>query len=88
MPSIPLRRRQRIGRQSSGSPEIMRRWLDNDGEPSWLSAPATRRLGRPRAAYDVAEQVWAAAVRGPYPSPDGKNLPGLTSLLNLFHLPH
>lgn len=76
----------------AGSPaealEIMRRWLDNDGELLAERARHARRLGRPRAAYDVAEQVWAAAVRGPYPSPDGKNLPGLTSLLNLFHLPH
>ena len=65
----------------------MRRWLDNGGKLLAERAHHARRLGRSRAAYDVAEQVWAAAVRGPYSSPDGEKLPRLTSLFNLFNLP-
>ena len=49
-------------------------------------ATARRPMTRP-CAYDVAEQVWAAALRGPHPSPDGEQLPRLTSLLNLLNLP-
>ena len=77
--------------ERAGSPaealEIMQRWLDNSGELLVERARHARGLGRPRAAYEVAELAWAAAGRGPYASPDGEKLPRLTSLLNLFNLP-
>ena len=77
--------------ERAGSPaealEIMQRWLDNSGELLVERARHARGLGRPRAAYEVAELAWAAAGRGPYASPDNEKLPRLTSLLNLLNLP-
>lgn len=46
--------------------DIMSHWLQNDGELLTKRAERARALGRPFAAYDVAESVWAAAHRGPY----------------------
>ena len=45
--------------------EIIYHWLDRDQALLTERAQSARRLGRPRAAYKVAEQVWAAAERGP-----------------------
>jgi len=45
--------------------EIIHHWLAQDGALLAERARNARRLGHPRAAYDVAEQVWAAAQRGP-----------------------
>lgn len=45
--------------------EIIYHWLDRGQALLTERAQSARRLGRPRAAYEVAEQVWAAAERGP-----------------------
>jgi 1,2-diacylglycerol 3-beta-galactosyltransferase len=45
--------------------EIVYHWLDRDGALLTERARNARRLGRPRAAHDVAERAWQAAERGP-----------------------
>jgi 1,2-diacylglycerol 3-beta-galactosyltransferase len=45
--------------------EVVHHWLDRGGALLAERAQNARRLGRPRAAYDVAEHAWAAAGRGP-----------------------
>jgi len=45
--------------------EIVYHWLDRDGALLAERARNARRLGRPRAAHDVAERAWQAAERGP-----------------------
>lgn len=42
--------------------EIMCYWLDRDGELLIHWVQNARRLGRLRAAYEVADLVWAAAA--------------------------
>jgi 1,2-diacylglycerol 3-beta-galactosyltransferase len=44
--------------------EVMCHWLEKGQELYQWRAQNARRLGRPRAAYDVAELIWAAAVDG------------------------
>ena len=44
--------------------EVLYHWLDRDGALLAERAENARRLGRPRAAYDVAERTWSAAERG------------------------
>ncbi len=65
--------------------EVMYHWLDQDGTLLAERARNARRLGHPRAAYDVAEKAWAAAKRGPYTRKSERpvNLrPRLIDLLN------
>lgn len=45
--------------------EAISHWLAGGGELLAQRARNASRLGYPRAAYDVAELAWAAAVRGP-----------------------
>jgi len=45
--------------------ETVYHWLDRDGALLAERARGARRLGRPRAAYDVADRARAAAERGP-----------------------
>ena len=45
--------------------EIVYHWLDRDGALLTERARNARRLGRPRAAYEVAKHAWQAAERGP-----------------------
>lgn len=59
--------------------DIMSHWLQDGGELLARRAHSARNLGRPHAAYDVAEVVWAAAQRGPSSQPKGI-LKGLTDL--------
>ncbi len=44
--------------------EIMCHWLDRGGALLAQRARNAKRLGRPRAAYDIAELAWEAAERG------------------------
>jgi UDP-N-acetylglucosamine:LPS N-acetylglucosamine transferase len=66
-----------------GGLEIMCHWLANGGTLLAQRAQNAKRLGRPRAAYDVAELAWAAAAHGPHSRPErhGLELPKLTALL-------
>lgn len=43
-------------------------WLDDGGAQMAQHAAQARRLGRPRAAYDVAARAWAAAQLGEQPA--------------------
>jgi len=45
--------------------QILFHWLDRGGQLLAQRAENARRLGRPNAAYDVAELAWQAAERGP-----------------------
>jgi 1,2-diacylglycerol 3-beta-galactosyltransferase len=47
--------------------EILYHWLDQDAVLLAERAENARKLGRPRAAYEVAAHAWAAAERGPGP---------------------
>jgi 1,2-diacylglycerol 3-beta-galactosyltransferase len=58
-------------------------WLDNDGALLAERAANARKLGRPRAAYEVAELAWTLAERGPQPKPES-NVQPLTDLLARF----
>ena len=48
--------------------EVLYHWLDAGGALMAHHAAQARRLGRPRAAYDVAERAWALAPLGERPT--------------------
>jgi 1,2-diacylglycerol 3-beta-galactosyltransferase len=52
-------------RDPLGGLETVYHWLAGGGELLAQRAQNAKRLGRPRAAYDVAKLAWAAALRGP-----------------------
>jgi UDP-N-acetylglucosamine:LPS N-acetylglucosamine transferase len=54
--------------------EILCHWLDRDGRLLGERTENARRLGRPRAAYDIAESVWALAQIGPMPLPENRRI--------------
>ena len=45
--------------------QALRHWLEADGQQLAQAARRARQLGRPRAAYDIAERVWEFAQQGP-----------------------
>jgi len=69
--------------------EIVYHWLERDGALLAERAQNARRLGRPRAAYEVAERAWAAAERGPRTRASRSILgrPKLIELLNRHGVP-
>jgi 1,2-diacylglycerol 3-beta-galactosyltransferase len=69
--------------------EIVYHWLDRDGALLTERARNARRLGRPRAAYEVAEHAWQAAERGPITKSTLGILgrPKLIELLTRFGIP-
>jgi 1,2-diacylglycerol 3-beta-galactosyltransferase len=68
--------------------EVLSHWMTKDGEILRQRTEAARKLGQPRAAYTIAELIWAAAVRGPRPITEAtlKGLPRLIELLSRFGL--
>jgi 1,2-diacylglycerol 3-beta-galactosyltransferase len=48
--------------------EVLYHWCVEDGALMEQHAAHARRLGRPRAAYDVAERAWATAELGEQPT--------------------
>jgi 1,2-diacylglycerol 3-beta-galactosyltransferase len=65
--------------------EILFHWLDHGGELLHLRAQYAQRLGRPRAAYDVADLAWQAASQGlsaKRREASLRSLPRLTNLLS------
>jgi 1,2-diacylglycerol 3-beta-galactosyltransferase len=54
--------------------EVMCHWLSAGGELLSQHSQNASRLGRPRAAYDVANLAWKAAMRGPQTRTE-RNLP-------------
>lgn len=65
--------------------EVLAHLLQNDRALLRQRAENARRLGRPLAAYEVAELVWEAAQTGPVRKAAGK-LAGRRSLLDLLRL--
>jgi 1,2-diacylglycerol 3-beta-galactosyltransferase len=66
--------------------EIIYHWLDQDGRLLAERAQNACRLGRPRAAYDIAERAWAMARLGPE-AREGRHAhlrPRLVELLNRY----
>ena len=63
--------------------EIMYHWLDQGGALLAERAQNACHLGRPRAAYDVAERAWRAAEQGPAARP-GLGILGRTGLIELL----
>ncbi|MHB0856512.1 MAG: MGDG synthase family glycosyltransferase [Anaerolineae bacterium] len=63
--------------------EILFHWLEADGRLLAERAARARALGRPIAAYDVAEAVWALAVG------EGvkirRRMPGISTLIDLLN---
>ena len=45
--------------------QALRHWLEADGQQLAQAARRARQLGRPRAAYDIAERVLEFARQGP-----------------------
>jgi 1,2-diacylglycerol 3-beta-galactosyltransferase len=66
-----------------GALEILHHWLDRDGELLAQRAANACRIGRPNAAYEIAERVWVAAQRGPE-ARRSRRIPGQTKLLQLL----
>jgi 1,2-diacylglycerol 3-beta-galactosyltransferase len=69
--------------------EIVYHWLAGDRVLLRERAQSAQRLGRPQAAYEIAEQVWAAAKRGPHERADRPIAvqSKLIALLNRFGIP-
>jgi len=69
--------------------ETMCHWLMLGGERLTQCAQNARRLGKPRAAYDVAERAWAAAQAGPHTGSGLRLLhrSRLVTLLGRFQVP-
>jgi 1,2-diacylglycerol 3-beta-galactosyltransferase len=65
--------------------ETMRHWLADDGRLLAEKARSARRIGRPRAAYDVANLALAAARSGP--RVPGDHVLGSVRLLELLKRP-
>jgi len=68
--------------------EILYHWLDGDQALLKKRAAAAQRLGKPRAAFAIAEQAFQAAAQGAHPL-DKKliDFPRLTALLDRFEVP-
>jgi 1,2-diacylglycerol 3-beta-galactosyltransferase len=52
-----------LAREPAETLEILCHWLERGGELYQARARSASQLGRPRAAHDVAQVVWAAATR-------------------------
>jgi 1,2-diacylglycerol 3-beta-galactosyltransferase len=63
--------------------EAMAHWLSNDAQLLKERAANAVKLGRPRAAYDIVEQAWALAQRGPI-TKESSQIVGLPNLIELF----
>ncbi len=69
--------------------ETVFHWFDRDGVELTEFAHNARRLGRPGAAYDIAERAWNAAVSGPQTRTlrEILGVPRLTDLLDRYGVP-
>jgi 1,2-diacylglycerol 3-beta-galactosyltransferase len=64
--------------------EILFHWLDHGGELLRLRAHNAQRLGRPRAAYAVADLAWQGALQGTSPKRREASLRALPRLRELL----
>jgi UDP-N-acetylglucosamine:LPS N-acetylglucosamine transferase len=81
----------RAGKRTESPSEVLEtmcHWLENDATLLKIRAKSAQKLGRPRAAYNIAEAAWEAAQQGAYKKPfiDPADLSRLTDLLNLFEI--
>ena len=63
--------------------ETLSHWLQADGQLLKERVANAIQLGRPRAAYDIADLAWQAAQRGPVKK-DSSQIVGLPNLIELF----
>ncbi|MBP7688934.1 MAG: hypothetical protein KA765_13540, partial [Thermoflexales bacterium] len=63
--------------------EAMAHWLSNDQVVLKERSANAVKLGRPRAAYDIVEQAWALAQRGPV-TMESAQIVGLPNIIELF----
>ena len=63
--------------------EAITHWLSNDQAVLKERSSNAAKLGRPRAAYDIVEQAWTLAQRGPVKKESAQIL-GLPNLIELF----
>jgi len=63
--------------------ETLCHWLLDDGKLLKERAANAAQLGRPRAAYDIADLAWRAALRGPMKK-ESSQIVGLPNLIELF----
>jgi 1,2-diacylglycerol 3-beta-galactosyltransferase len=63
--------------------EILCHWLEHGGQMLTERAANAKRLGRPQAAYTVAELAWLAAQHGPYRRA-GRRMNARTHLMELL----
>ena len=63
--------------------EAMAHWLSNDHEVHKKRSASAVKIGRPRAAYDIVEQAWTLAQRGPI-TKESAQIVGLPNLIELF----
>lgn len=73
-----------IARSPVEALEKLFHWMDNDQALLEKYQNKARSLGRPKAAYSIADLAWSAAVRGPVPLPASRAhmLPKLLALLS------
>ena len=66
--------------------EIVFHWLNNDQKLLLETARAAGKMGKPQAAFAVANLVWSIIERGPLPVPESRLslLPKLRDLLKQF----
>ena len=63
--------------------ETISHWLQADGQLLKERVANAIQLGRPRAAYDIADLAWQAAQRGPVRK-ESSQIVGLPNLIELF----
>lgn len=75
-----------LGTEPLDALEILSHWLMDDGRLLRERAEQARRLGRPQAAFEVAELALKAAERGPQirPGPLAQSRAGLIEMLHRF----
>jgi 1,2-diacylglycerol 3-beta-galactosyltransferase len=64
--------------------EILCHWLERDGALLAQRTENARCLGRPRAAHEVADLLWAAAQHGPY-TRVGRDSSGRAELISMLN---
>jgi 1,2-diacylglycerol 3-beta-galactosyltransferase len=81
----------RAGKNTKDALDVMvtlHHWLENGAALLKVRACNARKLGHPRAAYEVADAAWQAAQQGMYKKPiiNPADLSALTDLLNRFEI--
>lgn len=72
-----------------GALETLGHWLMDEARLLKIRSANAARLGRPRAAYDIAERAWQLAQRGPQRREPNQivGLPRLIELFRRFNVP-